>query len=350
MTQPSLGRDAQANIMTTSAPALTAEDYVKGVLQGDRTLLARAITLIESNSPRHSRLAQEVVSGILPHTGKSNRVGITGVPGVGKSTFIEALGTRLCEAGNRVAVLAVDPTSSVSGGSILGDKTRMENLSRHANSFIRPSPSSGALGGVGRKSRETILLCEAAGYNIVLVETVGVGQSETLVHSMVDCFVVLMLAGAGDELQGMKKGIMELADILVMTKADGDNRLRAEQAASDLRMAARMLTSTTPGWEPPVLLTSSMEGTGIGEVWETVESYRELAAGSGFLEEKRRHQNGEWLRAMVSEELNRMFYQHPSVLRRWPETLKLVEQGKLPLLLALERLKQAFEEPKSAMD
>ncbi len=333
--------------MTTSASALTAEDYVKGVLQGDRTLLARAITLIESNSPRHSRLAQEVVSGILPHTGKSSRVGITGVPGVGKSTFIEALGTRLCEVGNRVAVLAVDPTSSVSGGSILGDKTRMENLSRHANSFIRPSPSSGALGGVGRKSRETILLCEAAGYNIVLVETVGVGQSETLVHSMVDCFVVLMLAGAGDELQGMKKGIMELADILVMTKADGDNRLRAEQAASDLRMAARMLTSTTPGWEPPVLLTSSLEGTGIGEVWETVESYRELAVGSGFLEEKRRHQNGEWLRAMVSEELNRMFYQHPLVLKHWPETLKLVEQGKLPMLPALERLKQAFEEPKA---
>ena len=322
--------------------AIAADDYIRGVLAGDRTLLARTITLIESNSPRHTEQARQVLEALLPHSGQALRIGITGVPGVCKSTFIEALGMKLCEAGHRVAVLAVDPTSSLSGGSILGDKTRMENLSRHEHSFIRPSPSGGAWGGVGRKSRESVLLCEAAGYDIVLVETVGVGQSETLVHSMVDCFVVLMLAGAGDELQGMKKGIIELADLLVMTKADGENRLRAEQAAGDLRMVVRLLASITPGWETRVVLTSSLQGLGIDELWQSVLDYQEQTRASGFFVEKRRRQNGEWLKALVGEELNRMFFEHPAVQRRWPETLLLVEQGKLPLLTALQRLKTAF--------
>ncbi|MCD7877680.1 MAG: methylmalonyl Co-A mutase-associated GTPase MeaB, partial [Cloacibacillus porcorum] len=229
--------------------ALTAEDYAQGILAGDRVILSRAITVIESNAPKHFELGQEIIQKILPHSGKAMRVGITGVPGAGKSTFIEAFGTYLCGEGLKVAVLAVDPSSSISKGSILGDKTRMENLAREKNAFIRPSPSGGSLGGVTRKSRETMLLCEAAGYDAVLVETVGVGQSETMVRSMVDYFLVVVITGAGDDLQGIKKGIIELADSILVNKADGDNKMKAMMARADYVQILHYLRPATEGWK-----------------------------------------------------------------------------------------------------
>ncbi|MDR0532963.1 MAG: methylmalonyl Co-A mutase-associated GTPase MeaB [Verrucomicrobiales bacterium] len=326
----------------TPARKLAAQDYIDGILSGNRTMLARAITLIESNSDRHLDLAQEVLAGVMHKSGNSIRLGITGVPGVGKSTFIESFGTYLCDENNRVAVLAVDPTSSLSGGSILGDKTRMEQLSRHPNSFIRPSPSGGALGGVARKSRETMLLCEAAGYDIILIETVGVGQSETLVHSMVDCFVVLMLAGAGDELQGIKKGIIELADLLVITKADGDNVARAQRAQAELAQVVRMLNCPTEGWRPKVLLSSSVENKGITDVWATIHDYINAGKQHHWLKEKRQQQNVDWLRALVDEALKQSFRQNPGVEKILPQIAAQVKEGKLPQMLALKQLMEAY--------
>jgi LAO/AO transport system kinase len=342
--QPAEGVFALISPLIPAMKKFTAQDYIDGILSGNRTMLARAITLIESNSERHLDLAQEVLAGVMHQSGDSIRLGITGVPGVGKSTFIESFGTYLCDAGHKVAVLAVDPTSSLSGGSILGDKTRMENLSRHPNSFIRPSPSSGALGGVARKSRETMLLCEAAGYNIMLIETVGVGQSETLVHSMVDCFVVLMLAGAGDELQGIKKGIIELADLLVITKADGDNVSRARCAQAELAQVVRLLNCPTEGWQPKVLLSSSVENKGITDVWATTNDY--IAAGKkhGWLTGKRQQQNVDWLKALVEEALKQSFRQNPKVENILPEISRQVKEGKLPQMLALKQLMDAYRE------
>jgi LAO/AO transport system kinase len=340
-------RPPAAGVFAPAAAALarkqlTAQDYIDGILAGNRTLLARAITLIESNSEQHLELAQQVLAGVLRRTGNSVRLGITGVPGVGKSTFIESFGTYLCDENHRVAVLAVDPTSSLSGGSILGDKTRMENLSRHPNSFIRPSPSGGALGGVARKSRETMLLCEAAGYNIILIETVGVGQSETLVHSMVDCFVVLMLAGAGDELQGIKKGIIELADLLVITKADSDNVARARRAQAELAQVVRMLNCPTEGWQPKVLLSSAVENQGITDVWASINDYMRAGAQHHWLKEKRQQQNVDWLKALVDEALKQSFRQHPGVKQILPEISRQVKEGRLPQMLALKQLLTAY--------
>src|SRR5581483_1363514 len=257
--------------------ALTVEDYVSGVLAGDRTILSRAITLIESYSPLHEAQAQEVLQRLLPHTGNSRRIGITGVPGVGKSTFIEAFGCFLTGQGRKVAVLAIDPTSMRSGGSILGDKTRMEKLSCEPNAFIRPSPSGDTLGGVARRTRETMLLCEAAGFDTVLVESVGVGQTEVALRSMVDFFLLLLLPGAGDELQGMKKGIIEMADTVLINKADGENRPRAELARQEQDAALHYLQHATPDWKTEVRLCSAMNGEGIPELWEQIgEFYREL--------------------------------------------------------------------------
>jgi LAO/AO transport system kinase len=247
-------------------PELGIDDHVEGILAGDRVILGRTITLIESLKPEHNDMALAVMERILPHTGKSIRIGITGVPGVGKSTFIEALGTLLTREGHRLAVLAIDPSSSISGGSIMGDKTRMEKLSADAHAFIRPSPSAGSLGGVARKTREAMLICEAAGFDVVLIETVGVGQSETLVHSMVDFFLLLMLAGAGDMLQGIKRGIMELADAVAITKADGDNLLASRRARHEYETALHYLTPSVPGWHPPVQTCSALTGEGIQEV------------------------------------------------------------------------------------
>jgi LAO/AO transport system kinase len=317
---------------------LRAADYVAGVLGGNRSILARTITLIESNAPRHAPLAEQVVKRLLEHSGRSVRVGITGVPGVGKSTFIESLGCLLCKRGKLVAVLAVDPSSSITRGSILGDKTRMELLSREPNCFIRPSPAGGTLGGVARKSRETILACEAAGFDVVLVETVGVGQSETTVRSMVDFFLVLMLAGAGDELQGIKKGIIELADALLITKADGDNNARAEAARVEYTHALHYLTPPTAGWRPEVLACSSVENRGVTEAWDVVERFHETGLRAGFFAERRRTQTLDWLREMLEQELWRNFSRNSSVTEAFPQIERDVLDGKISATSAVKQL------------
>lgn len=322
---------------------LSVEEYVSGVLAGDRNVLGQAITLVESNAHAHMEMAQEVLRQVLPNTGRSIRVGITGVPGVGKSTFIEALGLQLCEQGHRVAVLAVDPSSKVTGGSILGDKTRMELLSRDLRAFIRPSPSAGTLGGVTRKSRETMLVCEAAGFDVILVETVGVGQSETSVRSMVDFFLLLMLAGAGDELQGIKKGIMELADALLINKADGDNKPRAKAAKLEYNRALHYLAPSTKGWESRAYMCSSLTGEGIPELWSVIEKFRSQTQESGVLEKRRRAQTLDWVYNMVEEHLRASFDQHTGVARIRAEIEHDVMWGRMPPTVAAKRLINEFE-------
>jgi LAO/AO transport system kinase len=328
-------------------PALRLEQYVEGIRTNQRAILGRAITLVESNNPAHQEQSQELLQQILPFTGNSYRIGITGVPGVGKSSFIESLGEHLLEQGNKVAVLAVDPTSSISGGSILGDKTRMTRLSVHPEAFIRPSPSSGSLGGVTRKTRETMLLCEAAGYNIVLVETVGVGQSETLVAGMVDFFLVLMLAGAGDQLQGIKRGILEIADMLAINKADGDNLLSAQRARSEYAAALHYLRPTVPGWTPPVHTCSALERTGLDTLWEEIERYRTLTMPSGDFERKRREQQSTWLWAMVEQQLLDSFHQHSAVKALAPSLEQAVRSGSVTVTRAATQLLEVFRERSS---
>jgi LAO/AO transport system kinase len=304
------------------------EHYVSGVLLGDRLTLARTITLIESTLPAHQQLARTIVDLLLPHTGSGIRIGITGVPGAGKSTYIESFGTMLTEIGHRVAVLAIDPSSSRSGGSILGDKTRMEKLAVNHSAFIRPSPSGGTLGGVGRKTRETMLVCEAAGYDVVIIETVGVGQSETTVASMVDFFLVLMIAGAGDELQGIKKGVLEVADAIVINKADGDNVLRAEMARKEYQAALNMLMPNSPNWTPPVLTCSSVERTGIDKIWQTILAHRDSLTTSGEMAIKRKTQALDWLAFLLDEGLRRWFYTNPLVKEALPALRADVENKK----------------------
>lgn len=323
--------------------SLTVDDYVEGVLSGDRTILGRAITLVESNAARHVETAQKMLAALLPHTGRSMRVGITGVPGAGKSTFIEALGNLLCERGHRVAVLAVDPSSTVSRGSILGDKTRMETLCRNTRAFIRPSPSGGILGGVARKSRETMLVCEAAGFDVILVETVGVGQSETSVRSMVDFFLLVLISGAGDELQGIKRGIMEIADAVLVNKADGDNRPRALAARSELERALHYLQPPTRGWTTRALAASSRTGDGIPELWAVVDEFKNLTIASGAFSERRRTQSVEWVKAMIGEYLTQRFYAHPLVTEFLPQILGMTAEGKISPTQAVTRLVSLFE-------
>lgn len=322
---------------------LAVMDYVQGVLAGDRGILARAITLIESNLPAHMDLTQQIIKELLPYTGHSIRVGITGVPGAGKSTFIEALGCRLCEQGHKVAVLAVDPSSTVTKGSILGDKTRMEQLSRQVRAFIRPSPSSGTLGGVTRKSRETILLCEAAGYDVLLIETVGVGQSEVTVRSMVDFFLLLMITGAGDELQGMKKGVIELADAIVINKADGDNKQRALMAKVDYDRILHFLRPATEGWLTKSHTCSAVTGEGIPELWRMVNRFQEITAASGIFERRRRNQMLSWVQSMVQEYLQSVFSSHPGVIKKKAHIEQSVIAGKLSATMAVKELIAAFE-------
>lgn len=321
---------------------LTIKDYVQGVLDGDRSILSRAITLIESNAPDHMENAQKVLQDLLPHTGQSMRVGITGVPGAGKSTFIEALGCRLCDQGHKVAVLAVDPSSSVTKGSILGDKTRMENLAKHPRAFIRPSPSGGTLGGVTRKSRETLLVCEAAGYDVILVETVGVGQSEVTVRSMVDFFLLVVLTGAGDELQGIKKGVMELADAILINKADGDNRQRAMMARADYERILHYLRPATEGWQTKAHTCSAMTGEGIQEIWEEILRFREAAQKSGSFDGRRKSQTLSWVYSMVDEHLHQLFWQQPQVLACRDKVEEQIRQGALSATLAAQRLIAVF--------
>ncbi len=282
---------------------LDSEDrsLVEGVLAGDRTAIGRAITLVESTRPDHRERASAVLAELLPRSGSALRVGITGVPGVGKSTFIEQLGMQLTDRGSQVAVVAVDPSSSRSGGSILGDKTRMSRLAVVDGAFIRPSPSSGTLGGVSRATREAIIVLEAAGHDVVLVETVGVGQSETLVHGMVDHFLVLMLAGAGDELQGIKKGVLELADMVAVNKADGDNIEKARMAAADYRNALHMLAPSSPTWDPPVVTCSGLTGDGVSELWDQVLEHQSKLTATGEREQRRHEQQLEWMRAMTAD-------------------------------------------------
>ncbi|KHF38375.1 methylmalonyl Co-A mutase-associated GTPase MeaB [Halalkalibacter okhensis] len=319
--------------------SLTKEEYIEGVKKNNRAILARAITLIESNAKRHFSIAQDVLTTLIPVTGKSIRLGVTGVPGAGKSTFIEAIGTMLCDKGHRVAVLAVDPSSSLSRGSILGDKTRMELLSKHPNAFVRPSPAGGTLGGVARKTRETILLCEAAGYDIIIVETVGVGQSEITVRSMVDCFLVLMLTGAGDELQGMKKGMMELIDLLIIHKADGSNVQKAEQAKVDLSRILHMLPETTKGWEPKVQTVSSQTGRGIEECWNAVEMFIQFVKESNQFAERRKAQAMNWFYSLLEEQLLSNFYENTKVKSELSLVSEAVENGQIsPTKAAVELL------------
>lgn len=294
-------------------PMPTAGEFVEGILKGDVSMLSRAVTLVESVSPDHYALAQEVIEKCLPHSGNSRRIGITGVPGAGKSTSIDVFGLHVLKQGGKLAVLAIDPSSERTKGSILGDKTRMEKLSVHPSAFIRPSPSAGSLGGVARKTRETIVLCEAAGYNNIFVETVGVGQSETAVHSMVDFFLLIQLAGTGDELQGIKRGIMEMADGIVINKADGDNIGRARLAQAQFKSALHLFPPTTSGWMPEVLCYSGYYELGIPEVWAMIDRYFEFVKGNGYFERKRQEQARYWMYETINERLRSAFYDNPQV-------------------------------------
>jgi LAO/AO transport system kinase len=337
------GTPAGAVVRPTDRTLPSADDFVAGVRGGDRMVLARAITLIESNAPAHTDTARDVVTRLLPFSGNALRVGITGVPGAGKSTFIEALGLHLVDHGHKVAVLAVDPSSSVSRGSVLGDKTRMERLARDTRCFIRPSPSGGALGGVARKTRETMILCEAAGYDVILVETVGVGQSEITVRSMVDLFLLLLITGAGDELQGIKRGVMELADVVAINKADGENRVRAEATRTEFARALHFLTPATEGWTPPTLVCSGLTGDGISELWAVAERFRQETGASGVFTRRRKTQLLEWLHGMVEEHLRTLFYAHPAVAQHLSSLEHLVTDGTMTVAAAAHELIQRFE-------
>ncbi|MGQ8335947.1 methylmalonyl Co-A mutase-associated GTPase MeaB [Sunxiuqinia sp. A32] len=292
---------------------LSVDDYVDGILGGNITLLSKAVTLVESSKKEHQEIAQEIIVKCLPHSGNSVRIGITGVPGVGKSTFIESMGKYITDQGGKLAVLAIDPSSERSKGSILGDKTRMEELSADSRAYIRPSPSAGSLGGVARKTRETIVLCEAAGFDTIFIETVGVGQSETVVHSMVDFFLLLMLAGAGDELQGIKRGIMEMADAITINKADGNNVNKAEQARVQYLNALHLFPPTDSGWKPKVLTCSAVYKMGIPEIWDTINQYLDFVKSNSYFQHKRNEQSKYWMYETINDQLKSNFYQNTEI-------------------------------------
>lgn len=313
-----------------------------GITEGNRSLLARAITLVESTKAEHQQLAQTLLLDLLPMTGGAQRIGITGVPGVGKSTTIEALGLYLTGLGKKVAVLAVDPSSSRSGGAILGDKTRMQNLSVEPNAFIRPSPTSGTLGGVTRKTRETMALCEAAGFDVILVETVGVGQSETAVSEMVDFFLCLMLPGAGDELQGIKKGVLEIADMIAVNKADGEGVLKARQAASEYRAALHILTPQSPNWSPPVITISGLTGEGLDHLWQLILNHQTALGNSGEWAEKRSAQAVKWMHDMVEDRLLARLREDQNLASLVESCEAEVRGGKLTASLAAQRIFDAL--------
>jgi GTPase len=318
--------------------ALRLDDYVSGVRSGDRAMLARAITLVESSKPEHAAHAQGLLQALLPATGRALRLGVTGVPGVGKSTTIDQLGMNLIAAGHRIAVLAVDPTSKRTGGSILGDKTRMSQLAQEPNAFIRPSPTSGTLGGVTRKTRETMALAEAAGFDVIIVETVGVGQSEIAVADMVDFFLVMLLAGGGDDLQGIKKGIIEIADMIAINKADGDNVTRAERAAAEYRAALQILTPRSATWSPPVITISGRDNLSLDALWAKIIEHRDKTKASGEFQMRRQRQAVEWMREMLSDRVLARFKSNPKVAERLPALEAEVRAGKLLPTLAVEEL------------
>jgi LAO/AO transport system kinase len=321
---------------------LTIYDYVNGILSDNRTILAQAITLVESNAPKHAGMGQDVLGKILHKTGKSIRIGITGSPGVGKSTFIESFGTYLCDNGNKVAVLAIDPSSNRSRGSILGDKTRMEQLSRYPNAFIRPSPSGGTLGGVARKTRETIMLCEAAGFDIIIVETIGVGQSEITVRSMVDFYLLLILPGGGDELQGLKKGAVELADAIAINKADGDNIQTANLTKEQYKQAVHYLLPATEGWETQVLTCSGLTNQGIEQLWNLIKEFEKKTKKSDVFDLRRKEQALDWVNAMLDETLKSRFYSNPKVVKKKIEIDKKLLEGKITPTNAVNELMKLY--------
>src|ERR1700674_3599440 len=324
-----------------SESARTAPDLkalMRGIGAGERAVVARAITLIESKRPDHQKAARELVQELLPDTGKAVRAGITGAPGVGKSTSIDTLGSYLTEQGHKVAVLAVDPSSNRTGGSILADKTRMPRLAADPNAFIRPSPSSGTLGGVAAKTRETMLLCEAARYDVVLVETVGIGQSEIAVAGMTDTFLALMLPGAGDELQGIKKGLLELVDVVAVNKADGDNVARARAAASSLKAALHILASGAGVEAPPVLTYSALAGEGIAEIWQAIEAHRARLAEKGEFDAKRREQQVRWMWSLIETRIQERLRSDPKLKAKLPALENAVKEGKLPPALAADEI------------
>jgi len=327
-------------------PALDSAEIDKlyqGVISGNITVLSKAITLIESNSHKHFEPAQAIVQRLLPHCGNSVRIGITGVPGAGKSTFIETFGTWLIEQGHKVAVLAIDPSSSISKGSILGDKTRMEKLSRLKSSFIRPSPASGVLGGVARKTRETIIACEAAGFDVILIETVGVGQSEITVRSIVDFFLLMQITGAGDELQSIKKGIMELADLVVVNKADGANILRAETTRNELTQVLHYLQPATTGWQTTAITCSALNGVNIPGIWQLITEFMQLTKAGGVFEQRRNTQNLEWLNSMLTEALSQLFFNNKDLVESYNNSKQQILDGKLAPALAAANLIELFK-------
>lgn len=320
----------------------TADEYVAGILDGNITILSQAVTLVESSLHEHQEIAQEIIEKCLPHAGKSVRVGITGVPGAGKSTSIDSFGMHLINAGHKLAVLAIDPSSERSKGSILGDKTRMEALSREKNAFIRPSPSAGSLGGVARKTRETIVLCEAAGFDTIFVETVGVGQSETAVHSMVDFFLLIQLAGTGDELQGIKRGIMEMADGIIINKADGDNIKKAELAAAQFRNALHLFPPSDSSWSPKVLTYSGYYGLGIKEIWDMVNEYVAFTKKNGYFDYKRNEQAKYWMYESINDSLRDKFYTNPEVEKMLQPTERQVLNNEISSFVAAKRMIDLF--------
>jgi len=327
--QPSpFNPDAMNRLKHVRTGLLPVKTYVEGIRSGNRSLLSQAITLVESSLPKHQSVAQEIIEQCLPFTGNSIRIGITGVPGVGKSTFIEALGVLVTGKGHQLAVLAIDPSSERTKGSILGDKTRMEQLANDKNAFIRPSPSAGSLGGVARKTKEIIVLCEAAGFDVIFVETVGVGQSETAVHSMVDFFLLLMLAGAGDELQGIKRGIMEMADAIAINKADGDNLTKAQLAMRQYQNALHLFPPSESGWEPVVKTCSSLTNEGVAEIWEVVELYRIHTKKTGYFDRKRQEQEQRILVETIRENLKDDFFNNPVIIGKLTEAREKISAGK----------------------
>ena len=322
----------------------TAAELIAGIVANDKVALSRAITLVESTNISHLPKANEIINGCLPFANKSVRIGITGVPGVGKSTFIEAFGKHLTSLGKKVAVLAVDPSSTISHGSILGDKTRMEELVKDEDAYIRPSASGETLGGVARKTREAIILCEAAGFDTIIIETVGVGQSETAVHSMVDFFLLLKISGAGDELQGIKRGIMEMADAIVINKADGDNVNKAKLAKTEFNRALHLFPAKSSGWTPTVSTCSAYNKTGIDDIWNTISMYFELVKSNHYFEEKRKDQNQFWMMETINEQLKSNFYNHPEIAELLEENKKAVTNDELsPFAAAMKLLKIYFK-------
>lgn len=336
------GLPGQGGSSNRSLPArrkrLSVDELADGIRSGNRSMLARAITLVESNAIAHQEQSQQLLDMLMDRTGDSLRIGITGVPGAGKSTIIDTFGSMLCEQGHKVAVLAVDPSSTVTRGSILGDKTRMERLIQRENAFVRPSPTGGCLGGVARKSRETILLCEAFGFDVILLETVGVGQSEVTVRSMVDFFLLLLISGAGDELQGIKKGVIELADLIVINKADGDNLQRANAAKAEYNRVLGFLSPSTEGWKTRAMTASAQTGAGIGEIWETIRQFRQQTTAGGIFQCRRREQNLDWMRSLIDEALRRKFFADQQVKHKLDLLSAEVARGEMPPVKAVESL------------